>query len=365
MVDEKLVIPWHNGAMVFDEKDNPWDLSTERSAVESDLKMKEQPVSPLNQSSVTQPLPTDDNFNGLLPSQRDVFDNLLAIGMARPVAPVNAVDKIKEALLESAGAGLQLWTETTFRVGKAQIAQVLRCGGSALAAKKAGYNTTGAIPLPVAAGLVTHKAVQMSWTHPNCEVAQYVKAAILSCCEEERFGKFWAEASLGTQSDIIATATVRTTSFLDSWPPLLSAWSPRFEEPMSARVGSLVLSSRPDFIMGRPRAGGRRTILLCDFKSGDLKEEHLFEARFYAVVTTLRWGVLPWRSTVFSLASGQYTDPDFELDTLLQTATQIGQAVSDLAAIYTENTEPTYTPGVYCKWCSAIESCQIGSEFLN
>lgn len=291
------------------------------------------------------------------PSARRVFDDLLAIGMTRPVAGAGTVTRVRAAFDDAVTHVSSVWPETTMRVSKSALAAVTKCEGNAVATRT---SSTGAfvLPLPMAVGQVTHKAVQMSWTHPGRDVGVYVREAITGAMQDsDDFAGLWANAPMATQSDIIAAATVRTTAFVDSFPPLLDQWAPRFEEPIVARVGPIVLTGRPDLIVGRPRDGARRTMLLCDFKSSDLNPSHEQEALFYAVVATLRYDVMPWRSTVLSLASGLWTPPDFTDEELVAGAVDIAERINALCDVWTQQRAPLLTGGVWCRWCPAKATC--------
>ena len=149
----------------------------------------------------------------------------------------------------------------------------------------------------------------------------------------------------------------RVLNFLDDWPPLESSWSPRFEESITARIGRLTLSCRADLVLGRPRADLRQTLLIVDLKSGALKDEHRDEAMFYALVATLRHGVAPWRSTVYSLSSGEWTDADVTEADLFEQASRVSTAVTKLVDAMTEARALELTPGDHCRWCPVASTC--------
>jgi hypothetical protein len=102
-------------------------------------------------------------------------------------------------------------------------------------------------------------------------------------------------------------------------------------------------------------------MFLCDFKSGDLRDDHELEARYYALVSTLRNGCAPYRSTVLSLASGEWTEPDVTGDDLIALAHVIVDAVNRHVQILTEQREPNLQPGMHCTWCPAKAACQAHS----
>jgi hypothetical protein len=296
---------------------------------------------------------------GVPASARKVFDSLLDVGAPRPVARADTVDRVIAAFDDAGSHVKRVWSESSMSVGKSALASLARCEGNALALRATSSSSSSShVSTASALGQVTHKAVQMSWTHPGRDVGVYVREAIAGCCaESQEFDEFWSTALLSSQSDVMASATVRVTAFVDTFPPLLDEWSPRFEEPMVARLGPIVLTGRPDLVMGRPRDAGRRTMFVCDFKSGDVTDEHVSEAQFYAVLATVRYGVVPWRTTVFSLASGMWTPSDFSDDEVVEAAERVAAGVSSLCDVWTESRPALLTQGRWCRWCPAKVDC--------
>lgn len=250
---------------------------------------------------------------------------------------------------------LMRWTENRFFLSKAQMSQVLKCEGIPLAERA--DTTPRKMHMATATGIVTHRAVQMASTHPGKTVAWYVDQSVAASLSEAEFLTFWENCGVGIQSDVKVSALSRTTSFLDTFPPLDPAWAWRFEEPMQAKVGKLTLGARADLVLGRPRADGRQTMFLCDLKTGSIHEGHEREAHFYALVATLRNGVPPFRSTVLSLAGGDWTEPDIDEAVLLTAADDVIKAVNALVDSLTESRRLELTGGVHCRFCPAKASC--------
>ena len=301
-------------------------------------------------------LPVPEAPSGVPPAARRVFDELLNPPPRRPVAPPDVADRLREVLAPFASTVAGVWPESTLRLSKSALVGVGRCEGLSVASRLRGFPDR--MPVPVAVGQVVHRAVQMLWTHPGHPLPEYVRAAVSGCGDDSPdFAAFWAQASMAVQSDVLAKASARLAEFADAFPPLRDEWAPRFEQQVSARVGALAVVGRPDVMLGRPRTGGVRTMLVCDVKSGELGEEHRFEALLYALLLTLRHGVPPWRSTVFSLASGEWTDPDFTVEDLLGVAVRVGEAAVAVAQLWAEVREPVLTPGGFCRWCPAAAAC--------
>jgi hypothetical protein len=62
---------------------------------------------------------------------------------------------------------------------------------------------------------------------------------------------------------------------------------------------------------------------------------------------------------VYSLASGEYTDPDVTPARLLDTAAVVVDAVVRYVDVLTEAREPVLTPERYCLWCPAKDTCPV------
>ena len=159
------------------------------------------------------------------------------------------------------------------------------------------------------------------------------------------------------RSDLTGQMVSKTTSFLDSFPPLDQQWTPRFEESIQAKLGKVVLGARPDFMLGRPRSDLRQTMFLADMKTGALNDGHFDEAMYYALVATLRFGVAPFRSVVYSLASGEWSEPDVTAALLWHAAQRVVSAVETLTDVLTDRRPALLSAGRWCTWCPAKDTC--------
>ena len=296
----------------------------------------------------------------LNPTQREVFDHLLAVGAERPVCSPQLAAHLSAHLEKGTARAVEKWTENRIFLTKATISTALRCEGQLVA--DADSTRSGTMPSSAAAGIIAHRAIQISSTHPGRSVSEYVNAAVVGAADERGFSELWTQADTGVRSDILNTAVSRTAAFLDSWPVLDPLWTPRFEEPLVARVGKLTLSARADLILGRARADMRQTMFLTDLKTGQLSEHHADEARFYALVATLRHGVAPFRSTVYSLASGEWSDPDITEDILISAADRVIAAANSMVDVMGGTRSPVLSPGRHCSWCPAREVCHASSD---
>ena len=296
----------------------------------------------------------------LNPSQQRVFTELLAIGQQRPTCSPELVEVLRTRIEAGTKEALGRWTEGRFFLSKSTMLSALRCEGLPLAERS--DTTERRMHQATAVGIVTHRAVQLANTHPGRTVSWYVEQSVEASLAEDGFSQFWTTSPVGVQSDVNVQALSRTTSFLDTFPPLDPAWAWRFEEQCQARIGALTLGAKPDLVLGRPRPDGRQTMFLCDMKTGSIHDDHPREAAFYALVATLRNGVAPFRSTVLSLASGEWTEPDVDEAVLLGAADDVVLAVNRIVDALTEARELTLTGGSHCRFCPARATCPSAED---
>lgn len=293
----------------------------------------------------------------MTPAQLRTFDDLLCIGLPRPRCRAELTADLTKFLEDGLRPSMERWTERSLWFGKSQLMAALRCPGLPVA--EASVSEGGVRPLhpATAVGIVTHRAVQLAHTHPDQPLAWYVEQAVLSARAETAFAAFWDSAAVGLQSDVVMQSVSRAAAFLDSWPALDPAWSWRFEESMQAKVAGVTLSARVDLVLGRPKPGHVQSMLLCDLKTGGLYEHHDLEAAFYALVAALRYGVPPFRSTVYSLSSGTWTEPDVTETTLFEVASKVVEAVAVTVDSMTEAGERPLSAGPHCRFCPAAATC--------
>jgi hypothetical protein len=305
----------------------------------------------------------DTSLSAMNPTQIRTFNDLLAIGGERPHAPALLVEDLRAKLETGLAGPMRAWTESSMWLSKGQLFSALQCEGGLLAQREHRTETTTLHPA-TAAGTVAHRAIQIVHTHPGRHVEEVVRLAVAGSRSDERFEEFWTGADVATQSDVLMQATSRVMGYLDAWPPMHASWSPRFEEPIQAKIGRVTLSGRVDLLLGRPRADGRQTMMVVDWKSGGIRdEEHMDEAAFYALLATLRFGVPPFRSTIYSLASGAWTEPDIDADVLHRAADRVIEGVEAIVAALAATRAPRLTAGRWCSFCPAKDTCPAAAEF--
>lgn len=302
--------------------------------------------------------PRPTTSDRLAPAQRRTFDELLAVGAERPMAPVGLVEELRTRIAAGTGPAMARWGQSLW-FSKSMLTEAARCEGMIAANAAVDPGAAAARPLHPATmvGIVAHRAIQICQTHPGESPAHYIAESVRASRNEDRFGATWETMGDAERSDLQMAATSRLISFLDSWPPLRDEWAWRFEESTQSRIGKLTLAARTDLVLGRPRPDGRQTMLLCDLKTGSLGDHHDLEGSYYALVAALRWGVPPWRSMVYSLASGDWSEPDVTPQRLSDAADAVIAAVRSRVAVLCEERDAVLTAGEWCRFCPAAATC--------
>jgi hypothetical protein len=283
-------------------------------------------------------------------AQQRLIDRLLDRPTPEPLDAA-VLDRLEKRLFEATAADLCRWGKSRLYVTKHRLTTLERCEGLLVA--EAAQPFSGVSP-QAAVGLLAHQAIQLAHTHPGRSVADDVKASVDALVAgDDAFAEFWQQTGPVNQSNVEMQAISFTTTFLDTFPTLTGAYAARFEEAMQAPVGRLVLSARPDLVIGRASEG----LLLIDLKTGALRDEHAGEAAFYALVAALRYRVLPAGSTVYSLASGEWSDPTVSVELLEATADKVADAAVASVKLLADETAPELTPGPWCRYCPVRQSC--------
>jgi hypothetical protein len=74
---------------------------------------------------------------------------------------------------------------------------------------------------------------------------------------------------------------------------------------------------------------------------------------------------MPWRSIVYSLASGEYTELDLNPDKLFEFSTKLSNSINKSVDLLLELEKPTLNPGEHCEWCPKSLSCSSSQAKNN
>jgi CRISPR/Cas system-associated exonuclease Cas4 (RecB family) len=274
---------------------------------------------------------------------RDVIDDLRADVDA-------ALAELGERLLDGSGDSTELF------VTKHGIAGVLDCEAHYLVPEDFAWSPARA------RGQVSHKAIQLllSWRGEPTP-ADLVDEALARLADEPRkLGDYVAGLGPGDEADLRGQAVERVTKFLECFPPLDRRWHPMTEASAQYPLeGPIVLRARVDLVIGRPVERESRKVIV-DLKSGRIMPRHREDLRFYALVETLCRDVPPRKLATFALDSGAAVVEDVAAGHLRSALRRTLDAIERMIELRAEGREPQRTPGVSCRWCPLLESCDPG-----
>jgi hypothetical protein len=301
----------------------------------------------------------------LTPSQRRVVDELMMGGggrAARPHFPDDLARRLRaelqDATADAAERLAMLGAEV--HVNKAELARVHQCERLHQAESAVGFPGWSK---DLARGVVAHKAIELGvFMAGEPAPLELVDAAIDRIIEEgdDRTPRTWLlEAPATELAELRAAANDLVCKFEASFPPLKKDWRPRLESPVRVELhaGQIVLRSKVDLALGKPE-GTQAGVLVVDFKSGRAYPHHIDDLRYYALLETFRSGVPPFRVASYYLDAGNWHHEDVTEELLAITMRRVIDGVLKLAALRTNEREPTFTPGPACGYCRLRDTCE-------
>lgn len=301
----------------------------------------------------------------LTAEQQHVVDRLLDLNAERPVPRVGLAEDLRSMLSEGTADAVEVAGGDVF-VSKGTLATLEQCEGQSLAREQ---STRGEVSMPLMVGDFIHRSIAAATKIAGLTSVEYVAAATRDAiASRPEFKDRWLELDPVQQATAITRAEAAVESWQRAWPVIPNEWNPRTEVAMRVTIGGLVLYARPDVVVGTPRPQ-RQTVLIVENKTGVLRGgpegqpgEHHAEAGLHALIATLIWEVPPFRSTVYSLATGAWTLPcDVDEAMLVAAAERVVQLVQRWVAIRHDGEAATLTPGPWCSWCPAV-ACPAFSE---
>lgn len=177
-------------------------------------------------------------------------------------------------------------------------------------------------------------------------------SAWLNACPEADAGRIRSEVA-----GLLAT-------FREVWPELPSqVVRVRTEKRLDVSLagGAVRLQGTLDLLLESRYRDDRARSLVVDFKTGVPRSDHdRAEVRFYALLTALATGRMPFRWATFYVAEGRPEAEDLHTPTLEATVLRILHAVRQaarLTAIGEGRAEPRLQGGVWCWGCLRQDDC--------
>ena len=301
----------------------------------------------------------------LNPAQQEVLDLLGAAPGARPTFSPN----LRDTLLADIEDGLRDLTDELdpadpLFVSKHALSTVHGCEARHVAERDIPFEWS----VPLARGTVAHKAIELSihW-RGRSDPLQLVDESLARLAEgSDGLGDWLATCPEVERAEVRALANERVATFLECFPPIKASWIPVTEGRLRAEVlgGRVVFSGRTDLALGRADGSTARKVII-DLKTGSFSAAHLDDLRFYALIETLRLGTPPRLMASYYLDAGR-AQPEAVTEGLLRAAA--ARAVDGARALHELSVgtrAPMARPGYTCRWCPALDTCQVGQVHLG
>ena len=303
------------------------------------------------------PAPGDEPPAGLTPAQRRVVVELMAQGRLRPRFGPDVAEGLRRELEGALGPLLGASTGETLWVKKSALGQVHACEAHHSAESTEQFQWSAR----TARGTVAHRALELSVSTrgrlPPLDLVDHALASLGADDPRGALRPWLSDASELEVADLRSGANEVVTKFLECWPPLKPAWTPRTETAIGAPVCDerVMLWGRVDLVLGQAR-GDEARALVVDLKTGRPYPSHLDDLRFYALVQALRVGVPPFRVASYYLDTATFHAEDVTVDTLALAVRRTVDGVRKLLELRAGR-EPAITPGPTCSWCRLATSC--------
>ena len=296
----------------------------------------------------------------LTPVQERTLDQVIRVEEF-PLYRRELADDLRAELEERVGRELDALPEgQTLWLSKARLVDLhARCEGLFVGSLlgEGAFEYSAAL----ARGQLLHRAVEIAVYRPDLVETELVALAIRQLRRDDpRFDTFAGLLTDDEAVDLEADAARQLVLFRASFPPPPRSWAPVVELSLRARLldDRVVLSARPDLALGTPDPAepmrGRR--LLLELKTGADRPEHDEDARFYALVATLRFGVPPYRVATLNLDSGTWRPQNVTEDLLRSAVRRVADACRRAAALLS-GAEPRLNAGPWCGWCPRAPGC--------
>ncbi len=287
----------------------------------------------------------------------DLLAQLRARGRPRPDIDEALVAWLRRVLEEAAEGAATLPFGRTLYLSKAAVRDLLSCeqrfvAGHGKQREATAEMVTGRMLDRVFAQVVMGVPVG---SDPVAEALQAAEADGASDLAAE-----WEALGPDGQDHVRYWLPVLSAELLSCWPPLPPSAHPRLEERLVVELagGRVVLSGRVDLALGRP-SGDKVGTTLVDVKSGAIRPEDREDARFYALLETLRQGAQALQTGNFYVRQGALVLEAVTDDLLLAQAEAVGEAVRRAVALG-GGRRPAATPSEACRWCPALDACGPG-----
>lgn len=310
---------------------------------------------------------TPSDPDPLTPRQRNILERLIDYGGERPTFASDIASRLRSRL-ESGFAplvGARPPERAPWKLTKRALTEVRTCEGLHVARRDVAFEWSTAI----ARGSLAHRAIEriLIDARPRSPLEQARVTVERAAAGEDDLGDFVRSLDEDDRADLVRDVSNTSVEFVTQWPPIPSGWAPRVEVPVRTEIcnGRVVLKGVYDLALGKPQ-GSEARVLIVDFKSGAIYDDHLDELRFYALVETLRAEVPPYRIAAYSLEGAGYRVEVVSEEMLHGVVDWVLEGAAALAALAACDRDPVLSPSPLCAYCPAgtAGTCGPGVDYL-
>lgn len=306
------------------------------------------------------------NEPGLTPNQRRVWSELLDRDglVPRPVFDDGLADRLRKDLESGLASQLARLPEGEYlAVNKFTLGYIHSCEGRFRAERAKPFDWT----IAKLRGRVAHRAIEASIMSARDSTPLDLIDRSLERITQDGDGAAEFLRSLTTieVGQLKGEANDAVVKFLSDWPPISRKWIPRVESNARVQLGDgrVSLRAKYDLAFGQPN-GMEARVLIVDFKTGGEYGRYADDLRFYALVEALRTGVPPFRVASYYLDAGTFQIEAITEDLLASAVRRTVDGVRGMLDVIIGR-EPVLTPGAWCRYCPANETCGPGLQQVS
>lgn len=295
------------------------------------------------------------------PAQERLRDELLGWHAPRPPADHELRNELRARIEDGIAPVLDLVPDGELLFVSKSRLDALACDGRFLDALVDDFSWN----VNVARGKLAHRAIEFDWrTGRGYSAPAIVEHAWQAFIREGNgLGEYLSELQGVEAAQLHTDAEYLVNEFRDTWPSIPEAATIRLETSMQVTFGqprSVKVSGTPDLLLGGVHRDELR-MLLVDFKTGMRKEDlERQEMRFYALLSTLKSGVPPFRWAIYYVTEGAWIVEDYDPNLLRTAADRLVDGVLRIGRL-SYRTPPEdqlrLRAGAYCNWCGRRETC--------
>lgn len=304
-------------------------------------------------------------LDDLTPAQDLLVTDLLGRGQARPGVDFGLAARLRarlETSVEPHAEGIPDGEELF--LGKTALS-ALGCEGRFIDLQDSEFSWS----LPIVKGKLGHKALEVDWhTGRQLDTRAASDRAMQALVEEGGSIAEWLDELGETDRQLLlGESAAYVAEFRDTWPLLPAGSNPRLEQPMRVGLagGRIKLAGTPDLLLGTANKHEAR-MLLVDFKTGlrrpTMERQDL---RFYGLLSTLKYGVAPWRWATFYVAECAWDLEDASEELLSTAVDRVVDAVKRAVRLRWHappDDQLVLSAGPACNWCGRRSTCPAKAE---